>query len=147
MANQTQIENLRSEMDCDGGGDGDDEELEKLEADVSEMAEKILEYRTTLPDQLKNALASTLAAQRPVFPTRNTDGIDAGQSGKRPLLADDQETAKKTQLLRDKISRNVSAMPVLLKRMKDCISRIDSLEPRNGYVHPAFKRKRASYSS
>ncbi|GFZ06856.1 hypothetical protein Acr_18g0010260 [Actinidia rufa] len=64
-------------MDCDG----DDEELEKLEADVSEMAEKILEYRTTLPDQLKNAIASTLAAQRPVFPTRNTDGSEPGPSG------------------------------------------------------------------
>ncbi|GFY92562.1 hypothetical protein Acr_08g0009580 [Actinidia rufa] len=150
MANQTQIETLRSEMDCDS----DDEELEKLESDVKEMAEKILEYRTTLPDQLKNALASTVAAQRPIFPIRVTDGFepgssgnpnpDAGQSGEMHPLAEDQETAKKTQLLREKITRNVSAMPVLLKRMKECISRIDSLEPSNGFVHPAFKRKRAS---
>ena len=77
MTNQNQIETLRSEMDCDG----DDEELEKLESDVKEMAEKILEYRTTLPDQLKNALASTLAAQRPVFSNRITDGSEPGPSG------------------------------------------------------------------
>ncbi|PQM35352.1 uncharacterized protein Pyn_37287 [Prunus yedoensis var. nudiflora] len=45
----------------------DPEELEVLECEVKEMAEKILEYRATLPDQLKNTFASILAAQKPDF--------------------------------------------------------------------------------
>ncbi|CAL8122900.1 unnamed protein product [Prunus armeniaca] len=40
------------------------------------MAEKILEYRATLPDQLKNTFASILAAQKPVF----LNGSDPGTS-------------------------------------------------------------------
>ncbi|KAH0970612.1 hypothetical protein GBA52_022768 [Prunus armeniaca] len=41
------------------------------------MAEKILEYRATLPDQLKNTFASILAAQKPLF----LNGSDPGTSG------------------------------------------------------------------
>lgn len=52
--------------------------------------------------------------------------------------------AKKIQLLKDKISSNVSAMPIVLKRMKECISKIDKLDSNNGIIHPAFKRKKTS---
>lgn len=55
----------------------DPEELEVLECEVKEMAEKILEYRATLPDQLKNTFASILAVQQPVF----LNGSDPGTSG------------------------------------------------------------------
>jgi hypothetical protein len=55
----------------------EEEEVEKLEADVKEMAHKILEYRATLPDQLRTTLASALAAQRPVSP----DGLGLAPSG------------------------------------------------------------------
>lgn len=55
----------------------EDDELEKLESDVMEMAQKILDYRATLPDQLRTTLASVLAAQRPVFP----NGLEQAPSG------------------------------------------------------------------
>lgn len=55
----------------------EEEELEKLEADVKEMAQKILEYRAALPDQLRTTLASALSAQRPVLP----DGLGPAPSG------------------------------------------------------------------
>lgn len=52
------------------------------------------------------------------------------------------ETAKKIQLLKDKISSNITTIPTVLKRMKDCISTIDKLDSYNGVIHPAFKRKK-----
>jgi hypothetical protein len=56
------------------------EKLEKLETEVKQMAKKILEYRTTLPDQLKTTVASLLSSQRPVL--RHFDsGSDPGSSG------------------------------------------------------------------
>ncbi|CAL5331628.1 unnamed protein product [Camellia sinensis] len=150
--NQTQT--LSSEMDHDN----DKNELEKLGAEVNQMGHRILKYRTTLPDQLKNTLVSTLSAQRPLLSTHFNDGSEPGpsgnpnpdaggpiESGKGPPLAEeDQETAEKTRLLRQKISSNFSAMPALLKRMKECISRIENLESCNGFVHPAFRRKRTT---
>lgn len=59
----------------------EEEDVEKLEEDVNEMAQKILHYRTTLPDQLKSALASSLVAQRPAFPTHLSHGSEPGPSG------------------------------------------------------------------
>lgn len=134
------------------------EEVEKLEADVTQMAQKILEYRTTLPDQLKSALASSLVAQRPPLPTHLPHGSEPGPSGctnpdaggpielgKRPPQAEeDHDTAEKTRLLKQKISSNASALPVLLKRMKECISRIESRESCNEFIPPLFKRKKTS---
>lgn len=54
------------------------------------------------------------------------------------------ETAKKIQLMKDKISSNITMIPTVLKRMKDCISTIDKLDSYNGVIHPAFKRKKTS---
>lgn len=62
----------------------DPEEVEKLEMEVREMAQKIIQYRETLPDQLKSTLASVLEAQRPVF----SDGLEPGNPKlSRVLLA------------------------------------------------------------
>lgn len=58
----------------------EEEEVEKLEAEVNEMAQKILNYRTTLPDQLKSTLASILVSQRPVIGT-NLDSVPESQPG------------------------------------------------------------------
>ncbi|KAF7139449.1 hypothetical protein RHSIM_Rhsim07G0016100 [Rhododendron simsii] len=214
----------------------EEEDVEKLEEDVNEMAQKILHYRTTLPDQLKSALASSLVAQRPAFPTHLSHGSEPGPSGctnpvlsrhqcrtemvvngkslnsrsgrsgtalcvaalelqdlgilvplilleawqcdfpqgihvfealigsqgtdlfgvltdaegpielgrRSPLAQEDHDTAEKTRLLKQKISSNASALPVLLKRMKECISRIESREPCNEFIPPVFKRKKTS---
>lgn len=48
--------------------EGELEDLEKLEADVEEMARNILHYRTTLPDRLKETFITVLASQRPFLP-------------------------------------------------------------------------------
>lgn len=60
------------------------------------------------------------------------------------LTGEEQEEAEKVQLLKQKILSNASAIPIVLKRMKECMSRIDKLESHNGFIHPAFKRKRTS---
>lgn len=59
----------------------EEEELEKLESDVMEMAHRILDYRAALPDQLRTTLVSGLAFQRPIFP----HGLEPSPSG-RPIL-------------------------------------------------------------
>ena len=56
---------------------------------------------------------------------------------------EDPETAKKLKLLNEKIKSNCSAMPVVLKRMKDCITRIEKFDSyKETMIHPAFKRKK-----
>lgn len=52
------------------------EDLEDLESEVREMSEKILRYRTTLQENLKNSFASLLVVQRPAIP----EALDPGTS-------------------------------------------------------------------
>ncbi|OVA06740.1 hypothetical protein BVC80_8729g16 [Macleaya cordata] len=130
------------------------------------MAESILHYRETLPNQLKQTFASLLLAQRPPIPPVVDDAFlppsqtalpgtliaarapnpgveDNLKSSKVALLGEeDPETAEKIRLLKFKIASNVSIMPVVLKRMNDCISMIDKLDTGYANIHPAFKRKR-----
>ncbi|KAL6560330.1 hypothetical protein OROGR_003889 [Orobanche gracilis] len=55
----------------------EEEELIELQEEVDQIAQKILEYRTTLPGQLSSTLSSLLASQRPVLPTHLVDeGLD-----------------------------------------------------------------------
>ncbi|KAK3020383.1 hypothetical protein RJ639_046116 [Escallonia herrerae] len=156
MANSTQDEDARTRS-SDPHDDGDEEsELDELEAQVKEMAQKIQRYRSTLPDQLKTTFASVLAAQRPEIVAHLDRGSDPAPSGhpspvqpsdstNRTLFAEeDHESAEKVQLLKDKISSNATAMPIILKRMKECMSKMDKLESCNGIIHPAFKRKRTT---
>ncbi|XP_034709531.1 uncharacterized protein LOC117932395 isoform X2 [Vitis riparia] len=128
----------------------DAEELEELEADVKEMAKKVRHYRTTLPDQLKATFTSILSSQRPPF-LEFVSGSEPEASGEpkpgqsRVLLAQgDHETSEKIQLLKQNISSNVSTIPVLLKRLNECMSMVDKLDLYNGIMHPAFKRRRTS---
>ncbi|KAG8477423.1 hypothetical protein CXB51_030377 [Gossypium anomalum] len=143
MSLETRIDSRRAESEPDS-----EEDLEELESDVKKMAEKILEYRSAIPDQLKTTLASVLSSQAPDF-----SGIDeAGSSGERNPDSEDRELdtekrmKEKIQLLKEKISSNISAMPVLVNRMKECISRIEELDSGDSVIHPAFK-KRISGSS
>lgn len=48
--------------------------------------------------------------------------------------------AEKIQLLNRKISSNALLLPIVLKRMKEYMTRIDSLASPIGIIHPAFKR-------
>ncbi|XP_020219085.1 uncharacterized protein LOC109802226 [Cajanus cajan] len=121
--------------------EAEDSEVERLESDLEQMAHKILEYRTTLPDQLSATLRSILDAHRPLLPSGASEqNISREESSSAP---EDPETAKKVKLLNEKISSNCSAMPIVLKRMKDCISRIEKLDSyTDEMIHPAFKRKK-----
>lgn len=47
----------------------EEEELLRLEEEVEEMAQKILDCRTTLPSQLTSTFSTLLESQRPVLPT------------------------------------------------------------------------------
>ncbi|XWS32194.1 hypothetical protein CRYUN_Cryun23aG0139500 [Craigia yunnanensis] len=124
-----------------------EEDLEELESDVKKMAEKILEYRATIPDQLKITLDSILSTQRPNF-SRIDDGSEPGPSAEHnadseEMEVDEERRAKeKIRLLKEKISSNISAMPIVVKRMKECISRIEKLDSCNGIIHPAFKKRK-----
>ncbi|XP_028769207.1 uncharacterized protein LOC114726698 [Neltuma alba] len=116
------------------------------------MAQEIMERRSTLPEQFKSTLASVLAAQRPLVPEFSDIGQPEAPNSVaseqdilfRQKLSDvgDPETAKKVQLLKEKISSNACIMPVVLKRMKDCMARIEKLDSCNVIIHPAFKGKK-----
>ncbi|OIW01120.1 hypothetical protein TanjilG_25228 [Lupinus angustifolius] len=122
--------------------DDSDSDIETLESDIKQMAHKLLQYRSTLPDQLNNTLVSLLATHRPHFPQPSALELNIC-SGENSSAPEDQEIAKKVKLLNEKISSNCSAMPVVLKNMKDCIAKFDKLDSYNAIVHPAFKRKRS----
>ncbi|KAE8697580.1 F-box/kelch-repeat protein SKIP4-like [Hibiscus syriacus] len=135
---ETHIDNRRAEPELDS-----EEDLEELESDVKKMAEKILEYRSTIPDQLKATLASVLSSQRPSF----SDIVsEPGSSGELHPDSEEteleQRTKEKIQLLKEKISSNISSTPAILNRMKSCISRIEELSSGNGVIHPAFKKRK-----
>ncbi|XP_011092134.1 uncharacterized protein LOC105172418 [Sesamum indicum] len=128
-----------------------EEEVLKLEEEVQQMAEKLLEYRATLPDQLSSILSCLLASQRPVSLTRLAVEESGPEAGKPPLP--DAEAgatqglertveAEKIQLLKQKMSGNALTLPVVLKRMEVYIAKIEELASSNGVIHPVFKRKR-----
>lgn len=56
------------------------EEVELLEEEVKQKAERIAEYRGIILGQLKTDISSIFAAQRPVLGTRFGDGSES-QSG------------------------------------------------------------------
>ncbi|TMW81917.1 hypothetical protein EJD97_007410, partial [Solanum chilense] len=129
-------------------------ELEEMEEEVNQMAERIAEYRGTISVQLKTTVSSILTAQRPVLDTHFDDGSESQsgssgdpssdvegpiESGNIAILAGEEQ---KVQLLKQKISENASAIPVVLTRMKECMKRIDKLQSCNRVIHPVFKRKR-----
>ncbi|XP_073274606.1 uncharacterized protein [Primulina huaijiensis] len=139
--------------------EGEEDEVSKLEEEVERMAEQVLEYRTSLPNQLTTTLASLLSTQRPMIPdpeVRTISGSDSelgsSQGVARPvesgsmvlLVREDREEEEKIQLLKQKISTNASKMQIVLQRMKEYMARIDKLESSNDVIHPAFKRKRTS---
>ncbi|KAL5727484.1 hypothetical protein ACHQM5_000676 [Ranunculus cassubicifolius] len=128
--------------------DEDEEEIdteEEQELQIKQMAQLIQKYRSTIPDRIKDSFSSLLIAQRPpILPSlspvlqlndRNPESVDAEEDG---------DIAEKIELLKKKISSNVSAFPTVLKRVNDCISRFDKLDSYNVNIHPAFKKKRTS---
>ncbi|XP_042505742.1 uncharacterized protein LOC122082324 isoform X1 [Macadamia integrifolia] len=156
MADESRVSRpLETGTSKDRGEGNELEEVETLEIQVKQTAQTIRHYRTTLPDQFKKTFAYVLAAQRPLLPNIGStalpgiagDGVtDGGEhigSTKAALLPqEDPEIKEKIWSLNLKICSNVSAMPIILKRMNECVSMIDRLDSLNGTIHPVFKRKR-----
>ncbi|EPS60388.1 hypothetical protein M569_14416, partial [Genlisea aurea] len=139
--------------------ESEDEELADLEEEVNEMARKILQYRNTLPDQLTSTLSSRLTARRSLSPVHLPDRL-AGRVTESESVSDSEAglsrgrcscsffacfcEIEEIRLLKEKLSNNTCKLPIVLKRMKDCITRMDRLESSSGgigVIHPAFKRK------
>lgn len=79
----------RNDNACDLQEAEEEEELLKLEEEVENMAQKILEFRTTLPGQLNSTVSSVLVSQRPVLPTHL---VDEGDPETLMLPAPDSES-------------------------------------------------------
>ncbi|KAK4352877.1 hypothetical protein RND71_028395 [Anisodus tanguticus] len=131
----------------------EEEEVGQLEEVVTQIADKVADYRTSLPGQLNTTFGSILAAQRPILNTQgpesqpgcSNDPHTSDVEGCGAALAGEvQKEAEKAQLLKEKISSNASAIPIVLNRMKECMARIDKLHSSKKVIHPAFKRRGAS---
>ncbi|KAK4769795.1 hypothetical protein SAY87_030327 [Trapa incisa] len=134
-----------------------EEDLEQLELEVQNMAEKILHYRSTLSEQLKNAFAVLASAHRPEFPQvdsgseprpsgapRQGPSRDSELVSNSPVSESYIDTAKKIELLKEKTMKNIAALHGLLKRLKGCVSAIDNLDSHPSIIHPAFRKDRTS---
>ncbi|KAG6391128.1 hypothetical protein SASPL_148879 [Salvia splendens] len=122
----------------------DEQEVLKLEEELEEIAQKLLDYRINLSGQLSSAISSLLESQRLLLPDLDADAQDLMRdTAGFPVMADSDE-AEKLQLLKQKISSNASAMPVVLNRLKEYMARIDALDSSNMIIHPAFKMKQTS---
>uniref|UniRef100_A0A7C8ZWX4 Uncharacterized protein n=1 Tax=Opuntia streptacantha TaxID=393608 RepID=A0A7C8ZWX4_OPUST len=119
----------------DVGYVGEEEETEKLE-EVRELSEKLKTYRSTSPAHLKSTLCSTLISHRPQGPQSSSDDPNA-------MLSAHGDDVDNAELLRDNISSNIYAMPILINRINECISRIDELVSSNGTPHPELKWKKS----
>ncbi|XP_060213302.1 uncharacterized protein LOC132640640 [Lycium barbarum] len=130
-----------------------EEEVRELEEQVNQIADKVADYRTALPGQLQSIFSSVIAAQRPVFNTQGPESQPGCSNypptsdveGRGAALPEEvQKEAEKAQLLKEKISSNASAIPIVMNRMKEIMARIDKLQSSNKVIHPAFKRRKFS---
>nr|GEW95014.1 RNA-directed DNA polymerase, eukaryota [Tanacetum cinerariifolium] len=139
-----------------------DEEVEKLDEEVKSMAQKAQEYRQTFPHHFNNTLANVFESQRPPVSDLTRPGqndSDPGPSsepnieaitplclegGVEALVGKDPMHAEEVQRIKRKISDNVSAMSSLVKRIKDCTSRIEKLEEsKQVMIYPAQEKNEA----
>lgn len=71
-----------------------------------------------------------------------TNSLIDSEEGVVALVEDDVAHTEKIETIKQKISSNDSAMLLVVKRMKDCMSRIEKLDSFNkGIIHPAFKTR------
>ncbi|XP_010427101.1 PREDICTED: uncharacterized protein LOC104712005 [Camelina sativa] len=121
-----------TELDIDEG------DLENLESEVKQMAKKISEYRQTLPDLLRNTLDSALSSLVPVIPN-----VDAETQASVVVGTEvEQDCREKMIRLKEIMSRNAANIPKVVKRMRDCIERMDKLDSLDvTTIHPAFFQK------
>lgn len=151
--------------------DAEEEELEQLEAEVKDLADKLDQTRRAMPSVLKEKLESLLVTMRPTFPdsqeepsaqlqsregssdkpTFSEEVLEKGH-GVAPLLKaaageeedeEERETVAQIALLKSKIAANVAAMPSVLKRMKLVIEKINKLDQYKGNIDCVFTKRLA----
>ncbi|GAA0144607.1 hypothetical protein LIER_35970 [Lithospermum erythrorhizon] len=121
----------------------EEDDLEKLEESVVDISQQILDYRNTCPNQLKTTFAFILESRRPILQHshQNILGSSRGSASESSVTEEDPEDIKKLELLKQKMSSNASAISVTLKRMRECMDKMDKLQSQKGVIHPAFKKK------
>ncbi|WOL07170.1 hypothetical protein Cni_G15908 [Canna indica] len=147
---ETQTPEKRRRLSADELEDEEEEEqqIQELEREVREMGRRILDARRTIPDRLLQTLSSRLLAGRPILPPQTLTDIVRGEmpapsheSHEKSLpTGADQRMNEKLLVLRAKAESNISAIPLILKRINDCILRIEELENCDVNVHSVFNR-------
>ncbi|XP_078163493.1 uncharacterized protein LOC144558526 [Carex rostrata] len=147
MASQTLGKRKQMESDED---EREEMEMEKLQSELKEIARRVIDYRKTVPDLLAQALSSKLAAHRPIHPPMPSSAVFFAEVDLTKEEEEEEEEAKvevddkikdKLRLFREKSEKNMAAIPHKLKRLKECIHKIDNIRQINVNVHPVFKMK------
>ncbi|KAG0486213.1 hypothetical protein HPP92_008308 [Vanilla planifolia] len=134
---------LRSQEESGGElHEEDDEErqIEELEREVKEMAQKILDFRSIIPERLGDALSTRLAALRPNFPPVNESLVYQADT-KLPANGGDERQLEKFKLFREKTINSIAAAPLLLKRVNESLEKLNKIDSCNLNIHHAFKWK------
>ncbi|GLJ51026.1 hypothetical protein SUGI_1086470 [Cryptomeria japonica] len=130
--------------------DEEEKEVEQLEAEVKDLAEKVIELRRTMKLVFRDKLEALLLAKRPTLPedkpsssegSKVTQGTGTSLATAREEQEVDQETAAQIALLKRKIAANVAAMPATTERMKLCVEKIDRLDQYKVNIDYVFTKK------
>ncbi|KAK9742970.1 hypothetical protein RND81_03G208500 [Saponaria officinalis] len=125
----------------------EDEEEKLVVEEVTKMADIVMEYRSTLPHHLNSTLSSLFVSLRSSLSLSSDldfflgEESCSGNSNRESAAANGETTTADVKLINEKICCNISALPKVLKRMNECISRIDRFVSPDEIVHPTFKRK------
>ncbi|XP_020679401.1 uncharacterized protein LOC110097384 [Dendrobium catenatum] len=140
--------------------DEDEMQIEALEREVKEMAQKIVDFRSSIPERLGDIVSSaSLALLRPKLSlvlasaaSQNTgsesrphsviDGPQTELPGDSPLTEAGEREHEKLVYLRKKAMSNIATAPVILKRVNECLARINKIERNNVNIPSSFKRRK-----
>lgn len=139
-----------------------DAELEKLEAEVEELADRLFKLRKTRPSLFMDKLEALLVSTRPAildpqvssaqFQSEDKSTFPEESLQKRlgisKLLTaeeEEQDTTMQIVLLKSRIAANAASMPALLERMKVCIEKINKLDQYNDNIDYVFTKKLTHY--
>ena len=108
--------------DAQGGPAADDEELARLEREVSEIATKLQDYRTRVPKMLERKVEEEVVALRP----READGGGAGagedEAARAGALAN--EEAEAGELL-SRLLKATSDLPGMREALEGSVARLE----------------------
>ncbi|XP_020600286.1 uncharacterized protein LOC110039530 [Phalaenopsis equestris] len=116
------------------------------------MAQKIVHFRSTIPERLADIVSSaSLALLRPELPLVLTsvasqstgEGPQSELTGSSSSLSEAGEMElEKLYDLKKKAMSSMTEAPFILKRLNDCLARINKLEQNNVDIHSPFKRRK-----